>query len=238
MTVTSQINSLPLRNCVLDEKSHKYFWDPGGLNEQMVTSVTSVINFFKPPYSGPPDAGPRGTHVHRWMYYKATGNFPSDLTSQGIDVLGTHTPEGIDCTNWIEILTNLSFWKKIEVMAAEYTMVNRKRSLGGQLDLLVRKENGEKVLIDLKTKSATWNGPTEKEKKGWMAQAGGYCDLLDSGDENRGGVWVDKAVTLVITPEQAVWVPGKGESYDMYECGHLWTDAWLTYLAYIEANPF
>ena len=238
MTVAPRLKKLPIRNCILDEKTHKYYWDPNGINEEMVTSVTGVVNFFKPPYSGPPEAGWRGTHIHRWMYYKATNNFPPDLTAQGIDILGTHSPEGIDCTKWIEVLTKLPFWDHVEVLGSEYTMVNRRRGLGGQLDLLVQKEDGTKCLIDLKTKNANWKSPCEKAKTSWMTQAGGYCDLLDTGDGARGGCWVDKAVTLVVTPEKDVWVPGNGESYDTYECAHLWSDAWLRYLAYQKANPF
>ena len=228
MTVTPQIKRLPIRNCILEEESHKYYWDPEGINEEMVISVTGVANFFKPPYSGPPSAGWRGTHVHRAMEAKANDDaLPNNVS-----------PEGIDCTDWIEVLTNLAFWNHVQVLASEYTMVNRRRGLGGQLDLLVQKDDGTKCLIDLKTKNANWERPSEKDKTSWMTQAGGYCDLLDTGDGARGGCWVDKAVTLVVTPEQAVWVPGNCKSYDLYECAHLWSDAWLRYLAYQKANPF
>jgi len=228
MTVTPQIQRLPIRNCILEEESHKYYWDPEGINEEMVISVTGVTNFFKPPYSGPPSAGWRGTHVHRAMEAKANGDpLPNNVS-----------PEGIDCTDWIEVLINLPFWNYVEVLGSEYTMVSRRRGLGGQLDLLVQKEDGSKCLIDLKTKNANWEGPTEKDKISWMTQAGGYLDLLTTGDGAGMPIWVEKAVTLVVTPKKAVWVPGHGESYDMHEVAHLWSDAWLTYLAYQKANPF
>ena len=231
MTVAPQLKKLPIRNCILDEKTHKYYWDPNDINEEMVISVTSVVNFFKPPYSGPPEAGWRGTHIHRAMEAKANGQF-YETESTYI------SPEGIDCTKWIERLINLPFWDHVQVLASEYTMVNRRRGLGGQLDLLVQKDDGTKCLIDLKTKNANWEGPTEKDKISWMTQAGGYLDLLTTGDDAGMPIWVKKAVTLVVTPNEAVWVPGNGESYDIYEMANLWSDAWLTYLAYQEANPF
>ena len=43
------ITALRPRNCVLDEASHKYFWDPEGENIQMAISVTGVIAAGKPP---------------------------------------------------------------------------------------------------------------------------------------------------------------------------------------------
>ena len=228
MTVTPQIKRLPIRNCILEEESHKYYWDPEGINEEMVISVTGVANFFKPPYSGPPSAGWRGTHVHRAMEAKANDDaLPNNVS-----------PEGIDCTKWIERLTELPFWNHVQVLGSEYTMVSRRRGLGGQLDLLVQKDDGTKCLIDLKTKNANWEGPTEKDKISWMTQAGGYLDLLTTGDDAGMPIWVKKAVTLVVTPNEAVWVPGNGKSYDIYEMANLWSDAWLTYLAYQEANPF
>ena len=238
MTILLPAKKLQPRDCILDDATHKYYWNPKGINEEMVISVTGVVNFFKTPYAGPPDAGWRGTHIHRWMYYKATDNFPPDLKAKGIDVLGTHSPEGIDCTDWIKVLTNLPFWDQVQILGSEYTMVCRRRSLGGQLDLLVQKEDGTKCLIDLKTKNDGWKGPTEKDKTSWMTQAGGYMNLLDTGDGAKGGCWVDKAVTLVVTPSEALWFPGNGESYDTYECAHLWSESWLTYLAWQHANPF
>ena len=60
--------------------------------------------------------------------------------------MGT-SAQGIDCGDWIHQLrhgqispglTMDDFWRDAEVITTEYTMVSRKRSLGGQLDLLVK----------------------------------------------------------------------------------------------------
>ena len=127
------------RNCVLlDLESHRYYWDPDGERTPMRVSVTGVTNWDKDPnrFKGYESAAHRGTHVHRCMEALAKGEELPDPIS----------PEGIDCSDWFhqlqhEInkgLTMTDFWKEAEVLATEFTMVSRKRSLGGQLDLLVR----------------------------------------------------------------------------------------------------
>ena len=227
------ITKLKPRNCVLDEASHKYFFDPQGKNIEMAISVTGVIAAGKPPvdYSRFPEAAPRGTHVHRCMEALANGNDLPDPVS----------PEGIDCSEWFRVLQELSLWDQCDVLACEYTMTKRRWSLGGQLDLLVRKD-GRTVLIDLKTKSEKWSLPKrsdrwyadwEKTVWGYKAQAGAYADLLESGDQAQ-PCWIDEYRTLICTPSHHVWLP----AYTPSEVSHAWSDAWLTYLAHKQANPF
>jgi len=235
----NKVKLLSERNCILEQQEHAYYWDPMGLRERMAISVTGVTSFGKPPYDGPPEAGWRGTHVHRWLYYKSTGEFPSDLASYGVDVLGTHSPEGIDCTEWIERLGQMDFWKHSTTIACEYTMVHRRKSLGGQLDLLCSYKSpktGETktMLVDLKTKGASWTGPSSKDVASYKAQAGGYLTLLDSGDEAHGGCWVDTCMTLVITPRIVKWLPPMTPQ----SCLDAWFDCWDRYALEGELNPF
>ena len=110
------------RRCHLRDSDHRYVNEVTG--EEMGISVTGVTSFFKPPYDGPPEAAWRGTHVHRLMYFKATGELPP-----GCDHLGTHSPEGIDCTDWIQQLGSMSFWDQIETLGAEFTMINSSESV-------------------------------------------------------------------------------------------------------------
>ena len=131
----------------------------------MAISVTGVINLFSP-YNGPPEAGWRGNHVHRCMEALAKGTAMPDPVS----------PEGIDCSGWFAQLQGMSLWNEVEVLASELTMTRKEWSVGGQLDLLVRK-NGEIHLIDLKTKSAKWNKPWPGDVEKYRAQAGGYYML-------------------------------------------------------------
>ena len=100
------------------------------------------------------------------------------------------SPEGIDCSAWFDQLNAMAFWDRIDLIASEYTMTDERKSLGGQLDLLcVFKE--KVLLIDLKTKSASWKGPSRDDIESYKAQAGGYLMLLQSGDDHHGGCWVD-----------------------------------------------
>ena len=99
---------LPIRPCTLREEDHRYVWDSTG--EEMAISVTGVINHDKPPYSGPEEAGWRGTHVHRQMQALACGNA----------LLNPISPEGIDCTAWFKQLEAMTFWNEIQTLACEY----------------------------------------------------------------------------------------------------------------------
>jgi hypothetical protein len=226
------LTALRPRNCVLDEKSHRYYWDPKGENIQMAISVTGVIAAGKPPvdYSKYPEAAPRGTHVHRAMQALAEGKDLPDPVS----------PEGIDCSEWFRVLQDVPLWGNVDVQACEYVMTRRKWSLGGSLDLLVEKD-GKRTLIDVKTKSAKWELPKprsrfyddwEKTLQGYKAQAGAYADLLETGDDG-GPCWIDSYRTLIVTPNFHKWI-----SFDEYEASHAWADAWQTYLAHKQANPF
>ena len=217
------ITALPLRPCELREEDHSYWWLP--TQEKMAVSVTGVISHGKPAvdYSRYPDAAPRGKHGHRCMESLATGAPMPDPVS----------PEGIDCSDWFKQLQGMKFWDQIDVLAAEFTMVARRKSLGGQLDLLCRYKD-KTILVDLKTKSASWKAPSKEDIQGYQAQAGGYGMLLDSGDEAHGGCWVDECRTLVVTPDRVKWLP----AMDPKTCSIAWLDCWDRYCAYAAANPF
>ena len=219
---------LSTRNCILRDSDHVYLWDPEGIAERMRVSVTGVIGHFKPPYDGPPEAGWRGTHVHRCMEALAKGEPVPDFTS----------PEDIDCSAWFHQLqtgaigksglTMADFWKEAEVIATEFTMVDRRKSLGGQLDLLVR-FRGECWLLDLKTKGASWKGPRPEDRHSYSAQAGGYMHLLACGD----GVapaeipLIDKCRTLVVTPDRVEWLSAMHPD----QCSLDWEECWGAYSA-------
>ena len=189
--MSDSVTRLHKRNCILRESDHRYIWDPEGIAEEMAISVTGVTSFGKPPvdYSKWPEAAPRGTHVHRAMEALANG-----------DPLPDHiSPEGIDCSKWIEklmtgqISPNVSmsdFWDQMQTIACEHTLVHRRKSLGGQLDLLCL-YNDRVILVDLKTKSASWKGASKDDIAAYKAQAGGYLYLIIDGDDAHGGCLVD-----------------------------------------------
>jgi hypothetical protein len=195
----------------------------------MATSVTTVTNFGKPPYDGPPEAGWRGTHVHRAMQAIADGQPLPDHIS----------PEGINTLEWFEQLKQMDFWEHSTTIACEYTMVHRRKSLGGQLDLLCSYKSpktGETktMLVDLKTKGASWKSPSCADIASYKAQAGGYLTLLDSGDEAHGGCWIDTCMTLVVTPRLVKWLPPMTPQ----SCLDAWFDCWDRYALAGELKPF
>ena len=231
---------LAKRPCHLRELDHKYVWDETG--EEMTTSVTSVIKHGKPPvdYSKYPEAAPRGTHTHRLMEALAIGEaLPNSIS-----------PEGIDCSDWFEQLSDgvlikdtgyrmSEFWKEVEVLACEFVMVDRKKSLGGSLDLLCVYRDSC-WLLDLKTKSKNWTGPKPSDIQEYKGQAGGYLQLLHSGDGAGEGAGktqhVDFCRTVVVTPTQVKFLP----RMDPDECYFEWLDCWDKYEASLvtAACPF
>jgi hypothetical protein len=223
--MTDTVTRLHKRNCILRDEDHRYIWDPEGLAEEMAISITGVTSFGKPPvdYSKWPEAAPRGTHVHRAMEAIANGDSLPDHIS----------PEGINCLDWYEQIGSMSFWEQCQTIACEYTMVHRKKSLGGQLDLLCAYKD-KVILVDLKTKSASWKGPSKEDLLSYKAQAGGYLYLLSDGDDARGGCMVDECRTLIVTPNTTKWLP----PMDPDECFEIWENCWDKYSAYAEANPF
>ena len=196
-----------------------YIFDPHGIAEKMRISVTGVTSYFKDKsvYAAYPEAAERGTHVHKWMEARCTGcEFPSDFS-----------PNGVDCSEWFNQLQEMkSFWDQIEVLGCEHTMVSRKKSLGGQLDLLC-KYKGKTLLVDLKSKSKSWTSPSKEDIKSYQGQAGGYLYLLQAGDDAQKPPFVDECRTLIVTPEKTKWLPAMTPD----ECSLEWEECWGAYAA-------
>jgi hypothetical protein len=237
--MTNEVTRLHKRNCILRESDHRYIWDPEGIAEEMAISVTGVTSFGKPPvdYSKYPEAAPRGTHVHRLLEDVCT-TYNDDGT---LEITRGHmreprqeiSPEGIDCSAWFEQLLSMKFWQECQPIACEHTMVHRRKSLGGQLDLICSYKD-KVILVDLKTKSASWTGPSKEDILSYRQQAGGYLYLLSDGNDAHGGCWVDECRTLIVTPTQTKWLP----PMDLEDCYLQWEDCWERYSAYAKANPF
>ena len=252
--MTNEVTRLHKRNCILRESDHRYIWDPEGIAEEMAISVTGVTSFGKPPvdYSKYPEAAPRGTHVHRAMEalaneqielgwcLKAEARGDENAWEAGteswgrfMDEHGPISPEGIDCSAWIDQLVAMKFWEEAQTIACEHTMVHRRKSLGGQLDLICAYKD-KVILVDLKTKSASWTGPSKEDILSYRQQAGGYLYLISDGDDARGGCWVDQCRTLIVTPNQTKWLP----AMDLEDCYLQWEDCWERYCACAALNPF
>ena len=105
-------------------------------------------------------------------------------------------------------------------------MIDTRKSLGGQIDCIFRDSRGKVSLLDFKTKSASYSGPSKQDLNDYAAQAGGYLELMtckDSTAESR--VWVDYCQTLVITPDKVKFLP----PMDVDKCSELWRECWDRY---------
>ena len=201
------------RPCELRDSDHRYVDLTNGT--EMVISVTGVIHWFKPPYDGPPEAGWRGTHVHAYL----------EARLKGLPVPDPVSPEGIDCSDWFAQVQDLKLYER-EILASELTMIDTKKSLGGQIDCIFRDSQGKVCLLDFKTKSEHWSGASAEQIAEYRAQAGGYLHLLtckDSTPESR--IWVDYCQTLVITPKLVKFLPPMTPD----ECSAAWVDCWDRY---------
>ena len=213
------------RPFLMRDEDHRYFDLRTG--RWMQVSVTAVINWFEPPYDGPPEAGWRGDHVHRLMEAKAKGNPEPEPIS----------PEGIDCSGWFDKLQSAEFWQSNQgILASEYTCIDSRLSLGGQIDLIFKDADGRICLCDLKTKGASYTYCKPEDQIKWQKQAGGYLRLLQNGDDARGGLQVDYCQTLVITPKacdskKRKLKPIYSTEYKPDDCVAAWDQCWADYVA-------
>ena len=196
-----------------------------------------------------------GTHNHRALEALANQSIEMDICKekeaegdelaweaspeawlQFMDHHGTESPEGHECSPWIDHLVSMtSFWDQVEVLATEYTMVHRRKSLGGQADLIcVFKDKA--MLVDLKSKSANWKFASKDDELSYRQQFGGYLYLLTDGDNAGGGQMIDLCQTLIVTPNGVKWLP----PYDPDDCYSEWEECWKKYSAALstQACPF
>ena len=176
---------------------------------------------------------------------------PPDSFLQFMDNDGHISPEGIDCWPWIEQIQcgrlhganheplgdrrMSDFWCDVEVLATEHTMVSRRRSLGGQLDLLYRNPQGRVCLADFKTKSKSWNGASAKDRQDYSRQFGGYLWLLANGNDHHTPIpYVDECRTIIVRPDRIYILP----PLDPNECSLDFEACWDAYEAAALALPF
>ena len=95
---------------------------------------------------------------------------------------------------WVNAMQQSWLLQGCEVIASEYSVCDPKRSIGGQLDFILKTAKGTTVLGDLKTV-----GDVEKirTRKPATAQLGGYLEMLQGFHSS---LWIDKVVTFVVGP--------------------------------------
>ena len=165
-----------------DEKLHRYTWTPTG--EVMAFSVTEIVGFGKDARAMANIEAtkhiwePRGVKVHGAMEAFAKGADPESL-------LGT------EYDDWIKPLIEHPIWEFSEVLASEFRLCDRRRSIGGSFDLLLWDTITEStILVDLKTQSRSGRPySTDAQLGGYLAMA---IDQL--------GLVVDQCCTLWCKP--------------------------------------
>ena len=143
------------------------------------------------------DWEPRGVQVH-----KALENF---LKGEPVDA-GEYG-------QWTNAMLQNWLLQGCEVMAAEFSVCDEKRSIGGQFDFLITTAKGSVVLGDLKTVGKVDAVATRKPA---TAQLGGYLEML----QQHKRILVDRCVTFVVGPGAARVIPS-----DPDECVEEWQAA-------------
>lgn len=186
---------------LFDDEAHRYQWRPTG--EWMAYSVTRVTGHkMSAKQRAALDATkhiwePRGKHVH---------------ACQAQFLLGEALLDPGEYADWVDPLLADRFWRDVEPLAVEYAVCDRRRSVGGSLDALVRKQ-GKTVLLDLKTQSSE-----KASTYSTHAQLGGYLQMLI--DHHK--IQIDEVRTIWCRPGKTVI--GRSQSPD--ECLAAWVDAW------------
>ena len=201
-----KLEPLPIR---FHEAEHKYEHLPTG--EIMAYSATQICGWDASPEklaniaASKHEWEPRGHACHNALEAMLTGS------QQNADDLDRFD-------EWITPLLEHKFWKGFDVIAAEYRMVDLKRSIGGSLDALGIYQ-GKTILLDLKTQKAKGR-PYSTNR-----QCGAYVSMLCTLHPK---IWIDECRT--------VWAkPGKttvGPAQDPTRCCLEFCDAYADFIHY------
>ena len=119
---------------------------------------------------------------------------------------------------WIKPLQESDLFQDAEILASEYALCDKERSVGGSFDFLLKTKDGEVILGDLKTTSSL---KAAKSRKPAIEQLGAYELMLKY---NHRGLKVDKCCTLVVGPEIC-----KPIYSDPEECEDAWDNKCLDF---------
>jgi len=180
---------MPVEGLTFEPTRHRYHLTGYGW---IAHSITTVINDKTPAQmqrimSTRSEWEPRGNTVHACLE-----NF----------LLHGEAGDPGDYAEWIEPLVNHPMWKTWEAVAVEHRMVDKRHSIAGSFDALLRhKGDGRLVLADLKTQSSHHSKPRDISP-----QLGGYLNLADQchpglAVERCIGIWARPGNTSITTYE-------------------------------------
>ena len=198
----------PVPNLIFYPEYHKY-----QLNKKwLARSTTEVINFDMPEEKkyyitkskdGPNGWKRRGDAVHDFLE-----NF---LRKQSFTV-DDHWRE------WTEAIADNELLKTSSLIAAEYRLCDKQKSMGGSFDFLLKKPDGTLVLGDLKSVSKC---SYVNSRESATAQLGSYAQMLNKIHPN---LYIHQCATIVAGP---------GKTRTIYDdvdiCVSNWEEKWDTY---------
>tara|TARA_R100001460_G_scaffold57903_2_gene97702 strand:- start:1002 stop:1640 length:639 start_codon:yes stop_codon:yes gene_type:complete len=204
----------PLADLQLFEASHLYRYKGDWLN----CSVSEVVGGDLTPFArqmiqqtkdGPEGWAERGKSIHEWLR--------GFLTGEPVETDERWKP-------WTDVLAKQEIFSDNEVLACEYLICDPERSVGGQLDFLVRTIDVETgwhsvTLGDLKTVKTT---SALSGRKPATAQLGAYLRMLN--EHHR--LYINKCVTVISAPGRCKII-----EKDPDECYLAWDEAWARYSA-------
>lgn len=167
----------------------------GVVGHEMSQEKKAAINFYK---DGPTGWAARGTALHSVLENLLIGK---EIENDDL------------WQEWIEPLKRCELFEGSETLAAEYSVCDPVKSIGGQFDFLIKTKAGEIVLGDLKTSSTK---RAAKKREPANEQLGAYKLMLEKHHPN---LQVDKCCTLVLGPD---YVEAKRESPET--CVNAWKE--------------
>lgn len=126
-------------------------------------------------------------------------------------------------TDWVDPLIECDLFKDCEVIATEYRLCDKRKSLGGSFDFLIKRSNGEIVLGDVKTVSSQ---SAARRRKPAKEQLGAYAAMLC---DHHPALPIDKCVTVISAPNECKVIEQKVD-----ECLESWVDSWDIYQFMLE----
>ena len=196
----------PIPGLTFHEEAHRYHLDGYGW---LARSVTGVV--------GHDMTDKTRAHIdatkHIWLPRGLAGHkaLEQHLLGQPVDPDETYQP-------WIDSLLAHGLWKDAEILAVEYRLYDRRKSLAGSFDFLLRTAKGSVVLGDLKTVETA---NAAKSRKPATVQLGSYCAMFL---DHHPTITIDKCCTVVAGPGVTRLI-----AEEPSDCISAWVDCWDAY---------
>ena len=174
----------PIPELIFYPKPHRYRYKDkwllhsvtGIIGHDMSQAKKAAINHYK---DGPKGWAARGAALHSVLETKLKGeNVKEDELWQ----------------KWIDPLLDCELFEDATTLATEYSLCDKKKSIGGSFDFLIQRSTGEIVLGDLKTSSSK---RAAQQRDSASEQLGAYELMLE---QHHPGLLIDTCCTVILGP--------------------------------------